>query len=113
MRRARLLVLALLAVPAVPALAQEASVRETRCWVGDVAFSAGAGINAGEGAAVCKAGAGWVTAAAAAPIAGCLLEGKLSSAGAVVGVRNRDDVLLQCGPGGRWAIIQASDVGRP
>ena len=106
MRATLVLVFGLLAISADPGAAQEASVRETRCWVGDVAFSAGAGINGGEGATVCKAGIGWAAAETGAPVAGCLLEGKLSSAGAVVGVRNRDDVLLQCGPDGRWAMLE-------
>jgi hypothetical protein len=58
MRATSLLAMVLLALPAVPTLAQEASVKETRCWVGDVTFSPGAGINAGESAAVCQAGHG-------------------------------------------------------
>ena len=66
----------------------------------------GMGINVGEGIAVCKAGSGWIEAEADAPIAGCLLEGKLSSAGAVVGVRNSDTLLLQCDVGGRWMTIE-------
>ncbi len=93
MRAARLFVLALLALPVAPALAQEASVKETRCWVGDVTFSAGAGINAGESAAVCQAGTGWQEAKAGAPVIGCLLEGELSSVGAVVGIRNNDTLM--------------------
>lgn len=100
------LVLGLLAIGAAPGVAQEASVRETRCWVGDIAFSAGAGINAGEGAALCKAGVGWIKAEADTPVAGCLLEGKLSSAGAIVGIRNNDSMLLQCDTSGRWVTIE-------
>lgn len=69
------LVLALLPLLTAPTFAQEASVKETRCWVGDVAFSAGAGINAGAAAAVCQAGSGWTDAEAGSPVMGCLLEG--------------------------------------
>ncbi len=105
MRAARLLALVLLALPAAPTLAQEASVKETRCWVGDVTFSPGAGINAGESAAVCQAGSGWQEAEAGAPVIGCLLEGELSSVGAVVGIRNNDTLMLQCDVSGRWVTI--------
>ena len=113
MRATLALVLGLLAISAGPGAAQEASVRETRCWVGDIAFSAGAAINAGDDAAVCKAGTGWMKAEAEAdtPVAGCLLEGKLSSAGAVVGVRNSDSVLLQCDVSGRWVTLAAGSEG--
>ena len=106
--RARLLVLALLPAMAAPALAQEASLRETRCWVGDVTFSAGAAINAGETAAVCQAGNGWKQAEADAPVIGCLLEGELSSVGAVVGIRNNDTLLLQCDASGRWTTLSSA-----
>jgi hypothetical protein len=111
MRAAGLVVLGLLAFPAAPALAQEASVKETRCWVGDVAFSAGAGINAGDSTAVCQAGSGWKQAEAGAPVIGCLLEGELSSIGAVVGIRNNDTLLLQCGVTGRWVAIGSDGTG--
>lgn len=94
-----------------PVLAQEASVKETRCWLGDVTFSAGAGINAGTGAAVCKAGTGWSEAEAGSPVMGCLLEGKLSSTGAVVGIRNNDSLLIQCDASGRWVTIGSEGSG--
>lgn len=115
MRAAWFVALGLLALPAGPALAQEASVRETRCWVGDVTFSPGAGINAGESAAVCQAGAGWQEAEAGAPVIGCLLEGELSSVGAVVGIRNNDTLMLQCDVSGRWVTIggDGAAFGRP
>ena len=106
--RTRLLVLALLPAMAAPALAQEASLRETRCWVGDVTFSAGAAINAGDTAAVCQAGNGWKQAEADAPVIGCLLEGELSSVGAVVGIRNTDTLLLQCDASGRWTTLSSA-----
>lgn len=104
---ARLLALALLPALAGPVFAQEASVKETRCWVGDVTFSAGAAINAGEAAAICQAGSGWKLAEGNAPIIGCLLEGKLSSVGAVVGIRNNDTLLLQCDISGRWTTLSS------
>ena len=115
MRAARLLALALLALPAGPTFAQEASVKETRCWVGDVTFSPGAGINAGESVSVCQAGTGWQEAAAGAPVIGCLLEGELSSVGAVVGIRNNDTLMLQCDVSGRWVTIgsDGADFARP
>lgn len=105
MRAAGFLALGLLALPGGPALAQEASAKETRCWVGDVTFSAGAGINAGESAAVCQAGLGWQKAEAGVPVIGCLLEGELSSVGAVVGIRNNDTLMLQCDVSGRWVTV--------
>ena len=83
-----------------------ASIRETRCWIGDVAFSAGMAIGLGEGAAVCEAGVGWQEETAGVAIAGCLLEGKLSSVGAVLGIRNNDSLLLQCDASGRWVTIE-------
>lgn len=94
-----------------PTLAQEASVKETRCWVGDVAFSAGAGINAGKAVAVCEAGNGWQQAAADAPVIGCLLEGELSSVGAVVGIRNNNSLVLQCDASGRWMTLETNVGG--
>lgn len=90
-------------------------MKETRCWVGDVTFSAGAGINAGDSTAVCQAGSGWKEAEAGAPVIGCLLEGELSSIGAVVGIRNNDTLLLQCDVSGRWTTIGSggADVAEP
>ena len=111
MRAARFLVLGLAALLGGPTLAQEASVKETRCWVGDVAFSAGAGINAGKAVAVCEAGSGWKEAEANAPVIGCLLEGELSSVGAVVGIRNNDKMVLQCDASGRWTTLETSGGG--
>ena len=112
MRIAPVLFLVLLAVTTGPAVAQDASasasVRDSRCWVGGVTFSAGMGINVGDGVAVCKAGAGWTLEEAKAPVAGCLLDGKLSSAGAVVSIRNNDSMLLQCDPTGRWVTLEAA-----
>ncbi len=107
MRFLLVLALSVLSIASGPSFAQEASAGETRCWVGGVTFSAGAGINAGDGVAVCKAGTGWAAAEATVPVAGCLLEGKLSSAGAVVGVRNADNLLLQCDASGRWVTLAA------
>ena len=104
--RTGLLVFVTLALFAAAASAQEASVKETRCWVGDVTFSAGAGINAGDGVAVCMAGNGWTKGEAGAPVVGCLLEGKLSSVGAVVGIRNNDSMLIQCDASGRWVSVE-------
>ena len=103
--RITLLVVGIMAVLGGPTSAQEASVKETRCWVGGVTFSAGAGINAGDGVATCQAGTGWQKAAAGALVSGCLLEGKLSSVGAVIGIRNNDSLLLQCDASGRWTTI--------
>ena len=115
MRIARLLCLVLFALGVAQALAQEASVKETRCWVGDVTFSAGAGINAGDATAVCRAGTGWQEAEAGGPVIGCLLEGELSSVGAVVGIRNNDTLMLQCDPSGRWITIgsDGESLARP
>lgn len=103
-----LLAIGLLALPSGAAMAQDASAKETRCWVGNVTFSAGAGISAGNGTAVCNAGTGWAEAKADAPVAGCLLEGKLSSAGAIVGIRNNAAMLLKCDVTGRWVMIEAA-----
>ncbi|MNY80150.1 hypothetical protein D3C86_2210670 [compost metagenome] len=64
------------------------------------------GINGGNGIAVCAAGTGWQEAKTDALVAGCLLEGKLSSVGAVVGIRNKDSLLLQCDAGGRWTTLE-------
>ena len=91
------------------AFAQEASIKETRCWVDDVAFSAGAAINAGETTAVCQAGSGWKQSEGNATAVGCLLEGELSSVGAVVGIRNNDTLLLQCDASGRWATLSSTE----
>lgn len=99
------LVLLAIGILGGPVAAQEASLKETRCWLGDVTFSAGAGVNAGNEAAVCKAGSGWQVAEAGVPVMGCLLEGELSSVGAVVGIRNNDTLLLQCDASGRWTTL--------
>tara|TARA_R110002020_G_scaffold6295_23_gene26417 strand:+ start:12796 stop:13131 length:336 start_codon:yes stop_codon:yes gene_type:complete len=102
----------LLALLAGPVAAQEASVKETRCWAGDVAFSAGAGLNAGEGGVVCQPGSGWTRMAADAPVLGCLLEGELSSVGAVLGIRNSDSLVIQCAPNGRWVRLAIEADGQ-
>lgn len=109
MRTALLLVLGFASVAGGPAVAQEASVRETRCWAGDVTFSAGLAIGVGDGVAICDPGSGWTAAKTDVQVAGCLLEGELSSVGAVVGIRNNDRLLLQCDASGRWVTI-ASDI---
>jgi hypothetical protein len=111
MRAALVIALLLAAMPAGPAFAQEASAKETRCWVGDVTFSAGSAINAGSSVAVCDAGNGWKEAEAGSPVIGCLLEGKLSSVGAVVGIRNNDSLLIQCDASGRWTTLAANGDG--
>jgi len=108
MRPARFLAACLLVFLCGPAVAQEASIRETRCWVGDVTFSSGMGIGAGDGAAVCEPGIGWKAAKADTPVAGCLLEGELSSVGAVVGIRNNDTLLLRCEANGSWTTMPAN-----
>ena len=108
MRPTRLVLGCLLVFLCGPVVAQEASIRETRCWVGDVTFSAGMGIGAGDSTAVCEAGTGWKAASADTPVAGCLLEGELSSVGAVVGIRNNDTLLLQCGANGAWTTMPAN-----
>ena len=77
--------------------------------MGDVAFSAGAAINAGETTAVCQAGSGWKQAEGNATAVGCLLEGELSSVGAVVGIRNNDTLLLQCDASGRWTTLSSAE----
>lgn len=110
MRAALVLFLGFTTMLGSPVAAQEASLRETRCWVGDVTFSASMGINGGDGIAVCQAGSGWQPAKAGTLVAGCLLEGELSSIGAVVGIRNNDSLLLQCDAAGRWTTISASST---
>lgn len=105
MRAGLLVIVGLVAgIASGPVVAQEASARETRCWVGDVGFSQGLRVNTGDGVAVCEAGT-WQEVKAEASAVGCLLEGDMSSVGAVVGVRNSDGVLLQCMPDGRWETI--------
>lgn len=90
--------------------AQEASaVRETRCWLGSVTFSSGALVNTGNGVSVCESDAGWRPRDEPAEAAGCLLEGELSSVGAVVGISNNDRMWLSCGSDGRWSTIVADD----
>ena len=105
MRVAIVVALVLFGSQGGPAVAQEVSARETRCWVGDVAFTAGVGINAGAGVAVCRAGTGWEPGTAETPVVGCVLEDKFSSIGAVVAIRNNDSLLMQCDPSGRWTTV--------
>ena len=89
--------------------AQETVVREARCWLGSSTFSAGATMNAGDGVAVCDATTGWQATSPDSSAAGCMLEGDLSSVGAVVGVRNNDTVLLRCESSGSWVTIDAEE----
>jgi hypothetical protein len=111
MRAVLALVLGLIAFQGGPAAAQEATIKETRCWVGDVAFTAGVGINAGDGVAVCRAGTGWEAGEATTPVVGCVLEDKFSSVGAIVGIRNNDSLLLQCDATGRWTPVNTGIAG--
>jgi hypothetical protein len=90
MRSAALIGFGSLLMLASPTAAQEAAVRETRCWVGDVVFSAGMSVNMGDEVAV----------------AGCVLEGEFSSVGAVVGIRNSDEIALQCDRSGHWVTLE-------
>jgi hypothetical protein len=86
----------------MPVLAQDAADTEARCFLGSVTFSSGAAMSAGSGTMACQSG-GWVETEGDA--AGCLLEGELSSVGAVVGINNNDTLSLQCAPNGRWETI--------
>lgn len=105
--RLRLLIIVVAgALGASPALSQEAT-GETRCWLGSVTFSSGAVMNSGSGPMVCEADVGWRAAEEATDAAGCLLEGDLSSVGAVVGISNNDMLSLQCGADGRWTTLDA------
>lgn len=108
MRAVLLALLATLPLSTVSATAQEAAaVRETRCWLGSVTFSSGASIYAGDGVAVCEGEGGWRETEGRDAAAGCLLEGELSSPGAVVGISNNDRLSLQCGEDGRWVAIDS------
>jgi hypothetical protein len=106
MRSAALVGFGFLLMLASPTAAQEASVRETRCWVGDVVFSAGMSVNMGDEVAVCEAGTGWRLAGKDVAVAGCVLEGEFSSVGAVVGIRNSDEIALQCDRNGHWVTLE-------
>ncbi len=90
---------------AAPVSAQEASSREARCWIGSSTFSPGASMHVGTAVATCDAGSGWVTSESPGDAAGCLLEGELSSVGAVVGIRNNATLVLQCQPAGTWETM--------
>ena len=112
MRAALIAALGMIAVLGGPAAAQESVVvRETRCWLGSVTFSAGASMSVGNGVATCEGDDIWQAGAADSIAAGCLLEGKLSSVGAVVGISNNDVLSLQCASNGTWATLAATPPG--
>lgn len=100
--------LALGALASGPAAGQDKAAREARCWIGSSTFSVGATMFVGQSVAVCDASGAWMASDESLSAAGCLLEGKLSSAGAVVGVRNSEAMLLECGADGQWADRQAA-----
>ena len=93
----------------VPVMAQDnAVVRETRCWLGSVTFSSGALMDTGSGVMACVADRGWVAQdGEAGDAAGCLLDGDISSVGAVIGISNNDRQWLQCEANGRWTVIES------
>lgn len=112
MRAALGVALGLFAVLSGPASAQEtAVVREARCWIGSSTFSAGAAMSVGDAVAVCDSTSGWKAPAVAVSASGCLLEGKLSSTGAILGVRNGDTMLVKCDAGGTWVTVDAKPEG--
>lgn len=80
-------------------------VSQTRCFLGSLTFSAGAQANVGDGTAVCKGDSSWQKVQSDASAAGCILEGKLSSSGAIVGIDNNDQLSLQCDASGRWVTV--------
>lgn len=89
-----------------PGNAQEAGPREERCWIGSSTFSIGAAMRVGDGVARCDGAAGWVSPDAPMSAAGCLLDGELSSVGALVGVRNSDSLVLSCTADGQWVKLE-------
>jgi hypothetical protein len=112
MMRAILVLSALAAVWNVaPALSQEAAVaQETRCWLGSVTFSSGSLMNTGTGVKTCVGDKGWIAEAESGDAAGCLLDGELSSVGAIVSVSNADQLWVRCETDGRWSQV-VSDAG--
>ena len=98
--------LGLTAVVSGPGHAQDQAVGEARCWIGSSTFSAGASMYVGDSIATCAAASGWKASEATVSAAGCLLDGKLSSAGALVDLRNSDSLLLECAAGGRWVKVE-------
>lgn len=112
MRAALVAALYMIVVLGGPAAAQDgAAMSETRCLLGSVSFSAGASMSVGNGVATCEGDDVWQATASGSMAAGCLLEGKLSSVGAVVGISNNDALSLQCGSDGTWATLAASPSG--
>ena len=106
MRGALAFALGLTAVLSGPSHAQETVVGEARCWIGSSTFSPGSSMYVGDSIATCDAASGWRASEATVSAAGCLLDGKLSSAGALVDLRNSDSLLLECDAGGRWVKLE-------
>lgn len=90
-----------------PSGAQESGPREERCWIGSSTFSLGAAMRVGDAVARCDGVAGWVAPDAPLSAAGCLMDGELSSVGALVGVRNSDSLVLSCAADGRWVTLES------
>ncbi len=106
MRAALAFALGLPLLLAGPSGAQESAPREERCWIGGSTFSVGAAMRVGDAVARCGGAAGWVAPDAPLSAAGCLLDGELSSVGALVGVRNSDSLVLSCTADGQWVTLE-------
>ena len=84
----------------IPASAQEAHEQD-RCWFASESFTPGATIRAGETVMACQTDFTWATTTQNA--AGCLLDGDVSSYGAIVEAGPADsNVKSQCQLDGTW-----------
>lgn len=82
------------------ARADEARVDRPVCMFAGAAYSPGAAIRASDQVMLCGATGNWEPTKAAA--AGCLRDGKWYGSGAVEGIANFENAMLQCRPDGTW-----------
>ena len=90
-----------------PAFAQETShaTEQGRCWVASESFTPGASIRSGDEVVECQPDFSWAPTVRSA--AGCILEGELSSVGAVVDAGPAtSNVKTRCRADGSWENVE-------
>jgi len=112
----RLIVIALVLIGTAPASAQGptpanslAPVPQPRCWLGDMGYSPGATMRAGNAVMVCGADYTWHPSADWA--AGCIHEGRFHSVGDMGQDLSRQQTARRCRADGTWDIMTADNPG--
>lgn len=110
----RLIVIALVLIGTAPASAQDPTpanspAPQPRCWLGNMGYSPGATMRAGNAVMDCGADYTWHPSADWA--AGCIHEGRFHSVGDMGQDLSRQQTARRCRADGTWDIMTAGNPG--